>query len=108
MRPVHVAETKPAPSPKTSAGLDLLHPSLVLTQGLMEGEEFWGAIALPHGLSMVPFLPMVPQSVLPSFSPQIVPSIGFVPDTPGRTPGCERVHLPNPGVTSLELILSAR
>lgn len=75
MRPVHVAETKPAPSPKTSAGLDLLHPSLVLTQGLMEGEEFWGAIALPHGLSMVPFLPMVPQSVLPSFSPQIVPSL---------------------------------
>lgn len=88
-----------------SQGLALLHQSLVLTQGLMEGEEFWGAIALPHGLSMVPFLPMIPQSTLPSLSPQLVSQIRFVPNTPGKTSGCGRVHLSNPGATSLELSL---
>lgn len=74
-----MGETKPAPPPKTSAELALLHQSPVLTQSVMEGKEF----ALAHGLSMVPFLPMIPKSALPSLSLQLVPHIRFVPTLQG-------------------------
>lgn len=47
----------PAPSPKTSAELALLHQSPVLAQGVMEGKEFWGALPFPMACPWFPFSP---------------------------------------------------
>lgn len=74
-RPADVGETSPAPSPRTWARLALLHPSLVWAQGMMEKV----AIALPHSLSMVPFLPQIPHSALPcpASTPSLSPELGL-------------------------------